>query len=285
MIRAFRCSGLWALLLIGLSWVNAATARVNPADRDSTRHSSRRRIFHANMDIRHDIRKGSRADTSAVHEVVFEVQMKNMDELRALVDDISDVHSPNYGNHLTREELSEMVSNPEATDVLTGYLTNYSTIVNIDAPVTDDSNNIVVVNITRDGRFITAQAALSIWEHMFNAEFHEFSRISSDTGDTDLTVHRTLSYEIPDELYHHVLHVFNTVQMPPISHKPIPVRTFPGGRRDRKVAEGEEAVGATESGIPLKGDEIDALDIEAAASVPLIVNSGVTPKRINTVCE
>lgn len=168
-LPSIRLMGIHSVIIIVgfLIWIAAGALQTEESlDNANSEHLSgksgiSKKRIHANLDIRHDIRKGARSDPATMHEIIFEVQLKNIEALHELVHDISDIKSPNYGKYLTREQLSEMVANPHATDVLTGYLNNFSSIVNID-PVTDDINNIVIVNISRDGRFITSKAPFTI---------------------------------------------------------------------------------------------------------------------------
>jgi hypothetical protein len=270
-----------------------ASSDVEDASQHHQARRSHKRLFHANLAMRHDLTRVSRADPTVQHEVIFAVHLNNIDALRTMVDDISDIHSPNYGNHLTRQQLSEMVSNWHATDILTGYLTNFSTIINVE-PDPENTNNIVIVNTSRDGRFLTAQAPLSVWERMFNTEFHVFSRTNSLTEEVDMTVHRSLSYEIPEELSGHVRHVLHTVQMPPLSNEYGPKReekspplrsagvmTDSGGGGVREV---QERAGDSSEQVAHSADTLMD-NIEAAGSMSTIVFGGVTPQLINNFCK
>lgn len=56
----------------------------------------------AHINLRDDLIKGSRADASHVHVVVFVVKKRNMDKIEDILNDVSDPSSPNYGKYLSR---------------------------------------------------------------------------------------------------------------------------------------------------------------------------------------
>jgi tripeptidyl-peptidase-1 len=160
------------------------------------------RRIEANLNMRHDLTKDARSDSSKMHEVVFVVKSRNMESLKMTLYDISDIKSPNYGKHLTRAQLSELTANPEGNAILTRSLSAYP--------------ELSVVKRSRDNRFITVIAPLSVWEKLFSAEFYSFFR-TNRFGEVDLVLDRAMSYEVPAPLSEHLDAVLNTVQMPGIS--------------------------------------------------------------------
>lgn len=158
--------------------------------------------LHANLALRRDLSKITRSDAQTMHEVVFSVKLRNMDRIKQILDDVSSMRSPNYGKYLTRAQISELTANPVATSEVLSVLGLYP--------------EASIVKQSRDGRFITARAPISVWEKLFSCEFHSFERMDRD-GAVDLVVNRALDYEIPSLLADHVQAVFNTVQMPPTS--------------------------------------------------------------------
>lgn len=170
--------------------------------------------IYGNYNSRPDMVKGSRAPASATHEVVFNIQLKNMKKLTSIVDDISNPKSPNYGQHLSRDEVVEMVGNSEAVARLRDFLS------------THHQSGLKVVKEMGNKQRFTVSAPISVWESVFDTEFYEFHRTAYDGG-VDKTVLRALSYEIPALLVDHVSSVMNTVQMPPTS-KPAKTALFKG---------------------------------------------------------
>jgi tripeptidyl-peptidase I len=143
--------------------------------------------------------KGSRASPKEIHEVVFVVKEKNLDELKRILYDISDPASANYGNHMSFEEIENLVSNPVAHQEVVSYLTA--------------AGATVMQGATR-GECITARAEVGVWERMLNTEFHSYSKVgvASVSGRSDFI--RTEQYSVPASLDDHVAFVMNTVQVP-----------------------------------------------------------------------
>ena len=153
----------------------------------------------------------NRVDSAAAHTVVFVIRQNNMDELTRILHDVSDPSSSNYGQHLTREEVAKLTSNPESRDALVSYL---------------HLNNASVVSETLSGEYITANAAVSVWEKMFNTEFFTFHQTHLDQRVEKVV--RAEKYWVPRELDMHVESVFNMIGMPidssghlpKLTHKP-----------------------------------------------------------------
>ena len=110
-----------------------------------------------------DFVRGSRASPTEVHDVVFVVKEKNMEDLKRILFDVSDPDSPNYGNHLTPKQVEDLVSNPEAHQEVVAYLT---------------AAGATVMHGQSKGECITARAEIGVWESMLNTEFHVYSLIS-----------------------------------------------------------------------------------------------------------
>lgn len=146
---------------------------------------------------RTDILRLGRAHHNYNHEVIFVIQQRNIDELTRVLHDVSNPSSPNYGLHWTIDEVTDLTSNPEASDAVVSYL--YSAGVSI-------------VSETLRGEFITAAAPIKIWEKMFNTEFYTFHQTHRDKRAEHLI--RAEKYWMPRELDSHVGHVFNIVEMP-----------------------------------------------------------------------
>jgi tripeptidyl-peptidase I len=154
------------------------------------------------LNSRNDLIKLGRAPLEQMHEVIFAIQPKNMDELTRILHDVSDPESASYGYHLSKDEVNELTSNPEAHATVTSYL---------------HASGVSVVSETLNGEYITASAPISIWERFFNTVFYTFHQTHLD-GDTH-TVVRAEEYSIPRELDVHVEGVMNTIEIPILSHR------------------------------------------------------------------
>lgn len=239
--------------------------------------------YFAKLSRRQDMVKGARSPRDTVHEVIFSLKLLQLPLLESMVDDISDLSSPNYGKHLTRDEISSLTANAEAFASLTDYL-----VQNLpEAEITTQS---------RDNRFVYVRAPIHRWESMFACEFHVFSRKSSSSNKRvevessledvfDLEIHRAVSYELPKELHAHVANVFNTVQMPPRSRS-----TSRKSARRAVAAEDlvfEEALDQQQQQEGLEAGAETQEAQERAMAAPLlnpIQNGYVTPKLLNNLC-
>ena len=172
---------------------------LNPSLGSNTQIYSHTHIFkESSKDIssRSNVRKRDRMRHDQTHEVIFAVQQKNIDELTRILYDISDPDSPNYGQHWSKDEVTEYTSNPEGRDAVVSYLY---------------SNGASVVSETRAGEYITARAPIKVWEKMFNTEFFAFRVTHSDKSIKNFI--RAEHYSAPRELDEHLASVFNTIEM------------------------------------------------------------------------
>jgi tripeptidyl-peptidase I len=168
-------------------------------------------VFKESMPLfssRTDVVKKQRPHDDYVHEVMFAVQMKNMDELTRILHDVSDPDSPNYGQHLKREEMHDLISNPEACSEVTLYL---------------HASGATSVAESLGCQYITAEAPIGVWEKMFNADFFHFQQTHLN-GETHEVV-RAEHYSVPKEIHHHIEAVMNTIEMPMLSRTRL--KSFP----------------------------------------------------------
>lgn len=149
----------------------------------------------AKVATRSDIQKLKRADRNYHHKVIFATAHKNLDKLENILLDVSNPLSFSYGKFLTADEVRSLTANPESVKHIIKFL---------------EHNNIKVLNTTLNGEFITAEARISKWEEILQAEFFEYCSGS----DSNLRFHRTLQYSLPENMVKHVSAVFNTVQFP-----------------------------------------------------------------------
>jgi tripeptidyl-peptidase I len=153
------------------------------------------------LSSRADLLKGDRVHHAHTHEVVFMIRQRNMDELTRKLEDVSDPSSPNYGQHMTMNEVVEMTANPEGLVAVSSYLVR---------------NGATIVSETLHGEYVTAAAPIAVWEKVLNTEFFTFHQTQVD-GRIEALV-RAESYSIPRELGAHVMHVMNTIDTPLMTH-------------------------------------------------------------------
>ena len=174
----------------------------------SVTHSFRETI--PQLTARRDIVRQDRSHRDQRHEVIFVIRQRNMMQLTDILHDISNPLSPNYGQHMTGEEVAAMTSNPDARDAVVTYLL---------------AKGAIIVSETLHGEYVKATAPIDTWERMFNTEFFTFHQSHSDIKVDKMT--RAERYWIPVEIDQHVESVFNTIQMPTrvVGSLPIPQST------------------------------------------------------------
>lgn len=165
--------------------------------RSSSSHVFKESI--ARLSSRKDLTKRNYQIRDYVHEVVFVVRQKNMDELTRVLLEVSDPKSASYGHHLKREEVIKMTSNLEARNAVVNYL---------------ESNYASIVSETQGFEYITASAPIFVWEKFFDTEFFQFNQVSVSARDNTHLVVRAESYSVPRELNLHIESVFNVVDIP-----------------------------------------------------------------------
>ena len=132
-----------------------------------------------------------------IHNLIFAVQQRNLDELERVLHDVSEPSSSNYGRHWSGEQVWALTSNPQARDAIVTYL---------------HANGATVTSETLGGEFISAKATLSVWNKMLNTEFFMFHQRQRN-GDIHQLA-RAHEYSVPKELDSHIHHVINVIELP-----------------------------------------------------------------------
>ena len=154
---------------------------------------------------RNDLKRRNRVRHDYIHEVVFVVRQRNMEELTKILHDISNPASSNFGQHLTREEVAELTTNPLSRDIIISYL---------------KSNGANILSETCYGEYITANARIDVWEKLLKTEFYNFQQAQRNGHVSEMV--RTERYWIPKELDSHVESVFKTIELPDQPHGEAP---------------------------------------------------------------
>jgi tripeptidyl-peptidase I len=173
----------------------------------------------ARLSTRNDLFRQQRMHHDHVHEVTFVIQQRNMELLTAVLHDVSNPLSENYGQHMTKDEVTTMTSNPEAHKAVTDYLLTVGAIINPEDVGID---------------YIRASASIAVWEKTFDTHFFEFHQIQLN-GNTEKFV-RAEKYSILMVLDSHVQSVFNTIQMPYRLSGSLPKLTTPPAVTNAKGA-------------------------------------------------
>lgn len=149
------------------------------------------------MHRRTDLSRNGRAAPDHIHEVMFAVQLLNMDRLESRLLDVSNPSSPNYGDYMTKAQVTEMTSNPIANKRIKEYL---------------KMSGASIISETHGGEYISATGPVKLWEGMFNTEFFVFHH--KRIGSAKIEVVRAEKYSVPLILNDYVASVFHTIQMP-----------------------------------------------------------------------
>lgn len=154
----------------------------------------------------HDaITRRHRAPSTLLHDVVLVLEQRNMKELTRILHDVSDPTSPNYGNHMTREEVRDLTLNIDSHNEIVSYLEG------VGAKVVDEKYK---------GETITARAPIEVWERMFDTEFfvYAFETFPDSISKDSQIIIRTEEYSVPKGFDGHVAAVLHTVEIPVEMH-------------------------------------------------------------------
>ena len=186
-----------------------------------------------------DVARLKRVSPIQMHDVIFVVRQRNMDELVKILEDVSDFTSPNYGKHMTSDEIADLTSNPHSRNEIVKYL---------------EKAGATVVRETLYGEYITASAPISLWEHMLNTEFFSYAVLPEARNEVNYRIEddnsvkhyiRTDKYSVPTCLDEHVESIMNTIQLPPMKQRQLKPRVVP----EEEVRTHAEAHGFSVEGI------------------------------------
>lgn len=108
----------------------------------------------------------SRAAGHDLIELTFAVKQTNLDKLEQVLFDVSDPTSPKYGQHLSRDQVNQLVaSSPKHIAEVKKFIAGLTTV-----SVQEFSDMIVVT------------ANVSQFEHLFGCEYHEYRHASGFTA-------------------------------------------------------------------------------------------------------
>ena len=138
------------------------------------------------------------ATPTQMHTVVVAVQQNNLDKIKSILDDISNIDSPNYGKHLTREEIAEYTKDQPRIDRITKYFT---------------SRGAKLVEQTKHSEYLTMSGPVSFWNAELNTTLLHKRLVS---GEIITCAH---SMDIPHAVKDDVFSFFNVLQTPS-PHRP-----------------------------------------------------------------
>lgn len=178
--------------------------------------------FHSRnkYELRKDFTIGSRAASYHYHDVIITVKQNNIEEKIRILNDISNLTSPNYGKYLSFEEVGYLSRYPESINKVKLWLIE---------------NDIEILEQTRFGEYFRVRSQVQTYERIFNTEFYEFEHVNVFNGNELRTlklkrspipktkVIRAVNYSLPEELFSHIGGVYSLVNLP---HLNIPSPTI-----------------------------------------------------------
>ncbi|EJF58006.1 family S53 protease [Dichomitus squalens] len=143
------------------------------------------------------------ADSNRTLKLRLALAESNFSELERKLYDVSTPKSANYGKHLSKAEVQQLVApGQDSIDAVNSWL---------------KENDITAKTISSTGEWISFEVPVSKANDLFDADFSVFKH-----DDTGVEAIRTLSYSIPAELQGHLDLVHPTVTFPnPYSHLPV----------------------------------------------------------------
>eukprot|EP01039_Chlorochromonas_danica_P011479 gene11479-12844_t len=167
--------------------------------------SQAKKVQHGSLSpaIRAAVRKAHPIPSHHLHRVIFAIKQQNIESLKTLLHEVSDINHPNYGRHLSRQAVGEFTQNPLATSVLLDYL---------------DRFNCQITHRSLYDEYIEVEASISVWEEVFDTRFHAYLPAHHTGGESGHVVIGADDYSLAEELLDHVEAVFNIVEViPPVS--------------------------------------------------------------------
>lgn len=155
------------------------------------------------------------ADKSTIHDVAFYLIGKNADALEKHLMESSNPKHPNYGKHLTKDEVKALTTDFEGLEKVRNYITQLNERLSAEGSEQ--------INITKEtDSSITAVAPIRAWELAFNTKFFNIRHTRQD-GSSEI-INRAQRYYLPEDLATHVRMVMGTVQMPvQLTHGPVKI--------------------------------------------------------------
>jgi len=146
--------------------------------------------------------KSTRVSPDTEHLLVWAIKQNNVSNgvLHDVLMSVSDPESPKFRQHLSFEEIGDLVRNDEATKAVEAFL---------------NQNEAKILKKTPHGEYIQALAPISVWEKILSTSFHNFDAHQDAKEFLSVSsVVRTDSYTMPKELEGMVSFVGNTCQLP-----------------------------------------------------------------------
>lgn len=139
-------------------------------------------------------------DAAMLLDVSFALRPRNMDQIRAEAQAVSDPLSPRYGQHLNGAQIAAIVSPPQAElDAVTSWLSSHAA-------------DGVTYRITTTRHMIKAKASVSAWERVLHTTLRAY--VSAANPNRKPLVRKTGSHWLPRAVAAVVTHVTHIADTP-----------------------------------------------------------------------
>ncbi len=129
------------------------------------------------------------------------VVVENRKMIEQIVSEISNPKSPNYGKHLSKEEIKGIAMMPEEKDAVVKWLRGI---------------NGATINESRgsSGNHIAVKASVAVWNAALNADFQYYQKHPNGEEDTQQQqILRCAAYSLPSHISDFVQTIHGTVQV------------------------------------------------------------------------
>ena len=140
-----------------------------------------------------------RSDINAIHRVVFVVQLRNLDILDEVLQNVSDPNQVDYGKHWTKDQIGDLIRNIPAEEAIETYMRQ---------------KGLQILTKTPNGEFIEVQGPIHKWESIFATKFHQYECNGCRFQASSSLINRAESYSLPIVLNHFIESVFHVVNFP-----------------------------------------------------------------------
>jgi len=148
-----------------------------------------------------------RASPTAHHDLLFNIKQNGMETITKRLIEMSDPTSPEYGQHMRKEEVDGLTSNREGREATLNFLKRHG------AQVMNDR-----------GTYISATAMISTWESCLDTHFYAYRRKEGTDGNVII---RSQKVALPEDLQNHIDDIQNLYTFPiEFNSRPVSVTQY-----------------------------------------------------------
>jgi len=150
----------------------------------------------------------TRAKSNEPLKMTIAIKQRNLDQLERTLMSVSDPRSGHYGEHLTNDQVQQLVApNPESISLVADWL---------------NEHGITSWESSSNGDFFQFVAPVSTVEELLSAEYHSFKH-----SKLDAEAIRTFNYSIPTKIQSAIDFISPTVRLPTLRNAPTPTISRP----------------------------------------------------------